>query len=142
MRFWPTSAVNRSVVIVLILYGGLSLWMEWRARADADAFCNAQVPGTSIAHDLDSLNAWKKAAKQRHGSLFVIDWRPDPAPAPADHGALVTTFLGAFPFGRETCMIRLEAGRVVRHRVVFGSDDHEYCGGDMRLITECPAAKR
>lgn len=140
--FWRTSSANRNVAIFLVLYGALSAWMEWRARGDAQAFCTAQAPGRSIAVDAESLLAWQRAAKQVHGSLHVIDWRPDAPPAPAGDGALVTTFLGFFPFGRESCMIRLEGGRVARKRVVLGSDDHEYCGGDMRLITECPSPAR
>jgi hypothetical protein len=138
-RLLPASTGKRTAAIVLLLIGGVSLWMEWRARGDVEAFCSAQVPGTPVAYDQESLNAWRKAARQQHASLFVIDWRPDAPPTPAGNGALVATFLGAFPFGRETCMIRLETGRVARHRVVLGSDSYAYCGGDMRLITECPA---
>lgn len=136
----PRSA-RRFIAPVLIgaLLTALIGWPEYSSRRDATALCAETQAGERIDLAEDALTARTRELKQHYGSLFVAGFHPDDASGARDTGAVLMVHLGAFPFGRNLCVLHVEQGVVRERRTFFGADDYAWCRGDMRLVTECDA---
>ena len=135
----PLSRARRFIVPLLAGAALLALvgWPEYRSRQDASALCAAIPPGERIETDDESLALRVRELKKTDGSLFVAGFHPDDVKAPGDTGAVLMVHQGAFPFGRNLCVLRVEQGVVRDRQTLFGADDYAWCRGEMRFINEC-----
>jgi len=124
-------------VVIAVLLLLLVVLPEWRSRTQASALCEEIPRGERIALDDLALATRVRELESRFPTLYAASFNANDAPSPQGTGAVVFVHLGAFPFGRNLCVARVNEGLVTDTRTIEGADDYAWCEGDRRLLSDC-----